>query len=207
MMDSTEKPHRKAGRNRKRDKILDSAIEVFALKGSNSATIADVAKKARVAMGTLYVYFESKEALLQCCMDEVISIELEAIIKKTATINDPMDRLYAFFMQHITLVHEKPYVARFITVEVRQSESFAHRNPGYNPMQRYLDFVEEIAVSAINSGRIRAIDPKAFSLLLVGAMDLIIWQWLATDVHLDIETITFHIRQILQHGILGKELV
>ncbi|MDD2231056.1 MAG: TetR/AcrR family transcriptional regulator, partial [Candidatus Cloacimonetes bacterium] len=178
MMNSIDKPSRKAVRQNKRDKILNSAIVVFAQKGSNSATIADVAKKARVAMGTVYVHFESKEDLLQCCMDEVISNELETIIKKTANISDPMDRLYAFFMQHITLVNEKPYIARFITVEVRQSESFANRNPGYNPLQRYLDFVEEIANTAVESGRIRAIDTKAFSLLLVGAMDIIIWQWL-----------------------------
>lgn len=200
-MNSTGKPHRKAGRLNKRDMLLNAAIEVFAQKGSNSATIADVARKARVALGTVYVYFESKDDLLQRCMNEVIKNEIDLIIRKTADIKDPMDRLYDFFMHHITLVNEKPYIARFITVEVRQSESFSRRNPGYNPMQRYLDFVIDITKEAIDSGRIRAIDPKSFALLVVGAMDIIIWQWLASDSHLDIEAVSYQIRGILHAGV------
>ncbi len=200
-MNSTGKPHRKAGRLNKRDMLLNAAIEVFAQKGSNSATIADVARKARVALGTVYVYFESKDDLLQRCMNEVIKNEIDLIIRKTADIKDPMDRLYDFFMHHITLVNEKPYIARFITVEVRQSESFSRRNPGYNPMQRYLDFVIDITKEAIDSGRIRVIDPKSFALLVVGAMDIIIWQWLASDSHLDIEAVSYQIRGILHAGV------
>jgi TetR/AcrR family fatty acid metabolism transcriptional regulator len=205
-MNSTGKPHRRAGRLNKRDLLLNAAIEVFAQKGSNSATIADVARKARVALGTVYIYFESKDDLLQRCMNEVISNEIDTIISKTAGIVDPMDRLYEFFMHHITLVNEKPYIARFITVEVRQSESFARRNPGYNPMQRYLDFVEKISQGAIDSGRIRPIDPKAFALLVVGAMDIIIWQWLASDSHMDIEAVSYQIRQILHSGVVNPQV-
>ncbi|PKN72234.1 MAG: hypothetical protein CVU50_08080 [Candidatus Cloacimonetes bacterium HGW-Cloacimonetes-3] len=200
-MKSTGKLHRKAGRVNKRDMLLNAAIEVFAQKGSNSATIADVAKKARVALGTVYVYFDSKDDLLQRCMNEVISNEINTIIKKTADIQDPIERLYGFFMHHIALVNEKPYIARFITVEVRQSESFSRRNPGYNPMQKYLDYVANTTKVAIDSGRIRAIDPQAFALLLVGAMDVIIWQWLASDSNLDIEAVSVQIRGILHAGV------
>ncbi|MDD4309357.1 MAG: TetR/AcrR family transcriptional regulator [Candidatus Cloacimonetes bacterium] len=200
-MDTDRKQLRKAGRQNKRDLLLNAAIEVFAHKGSNSATIADVAKRARVALGTVYVYFESKDDLLQHCMREIVDSELNSIIKQTETIFDPMDRLYAFFQQHVALVKEKPHVARFITVEARQSESFTNRNPGYNPLQKYLEFVKETTASAISKGNIMPIDPQALALILVGTMDIVLCQWLAGDKNVDIETIGQSIRNIIHTGV------
>ncbi|MDY0152375.1 MAG: TetR/AcrR family transcriptional regulator [Candidatus Cloacimonas sp.] len=200
-MNDAQKPLRKAERQTKRELLLNSAIEVFARKGSNLATIADVAKKARVAQGTVYVYFENKDDLLQHCMKEIIEVELAVIIKKTEHIADPMDRLYEFFMHHVTLVREKPHVARFLTVESRQSENFASRNPGYNPLRSYLTFVQDIATKAIADNKILPIDPCAFSYILVGAMDIVLCQWLASNANLDIATISLQIRQIIHGGV------
>jgi len=195
------KPLRKAGRQNKRDLLLNAAIEVFAKKGSTMATIADVAKKARVALGTVYVYFNSKDDLLQNCMKEIINTEIATIIKNTADIPDPMDRLYAFFMHHVELVKNKPYIARFLAVEARQNENFSKRNPGYNPLHQYIDFVKEITRKAIEDKKIQAIDPDAMAFLLVGAMDIILWQWLAEDESIDIDNICTHVRQILHPGV------
>lgn len=199
--------NRRAGRTNKRELILEAAVEVFALKGSTTATIADVAKKARVALGTVYLYFQSKDDLLQHCMSDVISKEIDCILKKTDAIKDPMDRLYAFFVHHVALVKDKPFIARFITVEVRQSESFARRNPGYNPLQRYIDHVVETATKAIATGRINPIDPHAFAIMLVGIMDILIWQWLASEGKMDIEAISYQVRQILQTGVTPKAIL
>lgn len=200
-MAKSEKPLRKAGRQNKRDLLLNAAIEVFAKKGSNLATIADVAKKARVALGTVYVYFESKDDLLQNCMKEIIEAEINSIIAKTASISNHMDRLYEFFLEHVTLVKEKPFIARFLAVESRQSEVFSRRNPGYNPLHKYLDFVSEVAQTAIREKQIQPIDPEALAYLLVGSMDLILWNWLAGDNDVDLETIGNRVRQILHAGV------
>ncbi|MDI3527607.1 MAG: hypothetical protein PWR03_1790 [Tenuifilum sp.] len=44
--------------------IMEAALDVFAHKGYHTATIADIAKKANIAKGLIYNYFESKEDLL-----------------------------------------------------------------------------------------------------------------------------------------------
>lgn len=46
-----------------RNAILDSAMNVFAEKGLHAATVSNVAEAAGLAKGTLYIYFESKDAL------------------------------------------------------------------------------------------------------------------------------------------------
>ena len=50
---------------RKRRQILDGARQVFLEKGFDSASMNDIAEAAGVSKGTLYVYFDSKEALFR----------------------------------------------------------------------------------------------------------------------------------------------
>jgi AcrR family transcriptional regulator len=64
--------------DRKRTSILDAARRVFSQKGYAQAAVEDVAEEARVAKGTLYLYFKSKEELYLAAL---IS-DLEAMLVK-----------------------------------------------------------------------------------------------------------------------------
>lgn len=192
---------RSASRRNKKEHILEKAIEVFAEKGSQQTTIADIAQAAKIAQGTIYVYFENKEALLNECMQEIIGPELQDIIDATKDIEDTMDRLFEFFVLHIKLVKEKPFIARFLTMEARQNEDFYSKYPDYNPLKRYMNYVLDTAEQAIAEKRIRAIDTKAFAILIVGAMDFAMSMWLMQKEELDISAIAINIRNILKFGI------
>lgn len=63
----------------KRTRILDAAIHLFAQNGFAATTIADIAKEAGVSFGTVFTYFENKEALFE------------------AGIREPLDRLNTVF--------------------------------------------------------------------------------------------------------------
>jgi AcrR family transcriptional regulator len=56
-------------KERRRDDILAAAKRVFAKKGYHATTIADVAKAARISYGSVYWYFDSKDALFHALMD------------------------------------------------------------------------------------------------------------------------------------------
>ena len=51
-------------REQKRADIAEKAIEVFAEKGFEKATIQDIAQKAAIAKGSVYQYFETKQDIL-----------------------------------------------------------------------------------------------------------------------------------------------
>jgi AcrR family transcriptional regulator len=55
----------------RRNQILDAATRVFATKGVHRATVREVAREAGVADGTIYNYFENKEALLLGILDRL----------------------------------------------------------------------------------------------------------------------------------------
>ena len=193
---------RQVGRKNTRDKLLEKAIEVFAQRGSQDTTIADIAKAAKIAQGTIYVYFKSKDELLGECIQKIVNPEIEAIIDATKDIEDTMDRLYEFFVQHVKLVKQKPYIARFLTVEARHNEEFYTTWPDYNPLKRYLTWVEDLAEKAIQDKRIRPLDTQTFALLIVGVMDLVLAQWLMHPDSLDIAEVAKNVRDIIRHGTL-----
>ena len=77
----------------KRDQILRAAIDVFAERGYFNAQVADVARAAGVAAGTVYLYFRSKDDLLvsifERSMREGLTLGREAV----ADLRDPRERL------------------------------------------------------------------------------------------------------------------
>lgn len=65
---------REREKNRRREDILQAARDVFFSSGSRRATIDDVAARAEVSKGTVYLYFESKEAILAYLVLEGLDI-------------------------------------------------------------------------------------------------------------------------------------
>jgi len=63
----------------KRRRILEAALEEFALKGFGTTRMEDVARRAGVGKGTLYLYFDDKEALFEGLVREFILPPLTAL--------------------------------------------------------------------------------------------------------------------------------
>jgi len=97
---------------------------------------------------------------------------------------------------------DEPYLARFLVVEMRRNEEFYQRHLHYNPINAYLEYVQELITAAIESGSIQPVDPTAVSYLLVNAMDMILTQWLRGNNSKDMMSIMQDIHLILQKGLM-----
>ena len=62
---ATRQDARAAKTAARRDAILEAALDEFSAKGFASARLEDVAKRAGIAKGTIYLYFADKESLFQ----------------------------------------------------------------------------------------------------------------------------------------------
>lgn len=58
--------------------LLSAALEVFAERGFAATKLDDVARRAGVSKGTVYLYFESKEALFKAAVESAVLPALEA---------------------------------------------------------------------------------------------------------------------------------
>lgn len=71
------------------DEILEAALEVFGTKGLAGARMADIADRAGVAKGTVYLYFETKDELFRAVVrksiGDAVAAMSEASVGETAS--------------------------------------------------------------------------------------------------------------------------
>ncbi len=75
--------------------ILSAALDTFVENGYAATRLDDVAKRARISKGTLYLYFESKEALFQAVVRESIVRVIERGEERLATWTGSSEALLA----------------------------------------------------------------------------------------------------------------
>ncbi|MFG6081827.1 TetR/AcrR family transcriptional regulator [Paracoccus litorisediminis] len=107
----------------KRQQILDGARKMFMTKGFDAASMQDVARAAGVSKGTLYVYFDSKEAMFQALVMGECS-RLQAVIRQMASGTGAVsDELHAIARQMLqTLLQTE--VMRAMRMVIGTGEKF-----------------------------------------------------------------------------------
>jgi AcrR family transcriptional regulator len=75
-------------KSKKRQLIMEAALQVFVEHGYEKTKIIDVARTAGIGKGTVYEYFESKEALFCCILEEYCEYYKEGVRKILVDLND-----------------------------------------------------------------------------------------------------------------------
>mgnify|MGYP006374495553 FL=1 len=91
----------------KRKDILEVATKLFAEKGYEATTMAEIAKLANVGFGTVATYFENKENLLLKCVEEPMADFLEEALRFNTQPNDFQEEINQMSLQHFQLFSEK----------------------------------------------------------------------------------------------------
>jgi TetR/AcrR family transcriptional regulator, fatty acid metabolism regulator protein len=185
----------------KREAIINAAISVFARKGFLKAKISDVAQKAEVADGTVYLYFKNKDDLLINAMREMLEDKLAKIRRKIAKEPTARGKLFKFAELQIDLYMKNPDVVRFMVVEIRQSKEFYKKYPSFAPMNEYLEYVQGLVEDAVAEGSIRKIDSKTLALMIIGTTDFVLTQWVLGPEKLSLQDITTNFINIVQSGL------
>lgn len=108
----------------KRERILDAAERIFARDGFFAAKVADVAKDAGVADGTIYLYFKSKDDLLISLFESRMERVNALLGAAVAAATGARDKLMAFVRAYLAMIADQPTAAEVLTIELRQSTKF-----------------------------------------------------------------------------------
>jgi AcrR family transcriptional regulator len=154
----------------RRDEVLDAALELFTEKGFAATRVEDIAQKAGISKGTIYLYFPSKEALMEGLIDRALSpLALQAISVIDATGVDP--RLV--FQTIGSLIAGKlsdPKIFAVPKLIVRESVQFPELAQIYrrNVIDKVLPRMVRLIEHQVKSGRFRPVDPELAVRSLVG---------------------------------------
>jgi TetR/AcrR family transcriptional regulator, cholesterol catabolism regulator len=81
----------------KRKNIIKAAVSVFKHKGYHKTTVRDIAKAAKISMGSLYDYISSKDDLLYLFYEIFILTYYQEVVSVTNNIKDPEKKLKAAY--------------------------------------------------------------------------------------------------------------
>lgn len=162
----------------KRERILQAATRVFAREGYFSARVAEIARRARVADGTIYLYFRSKEHILTSLFDEIMAEHVEAARREVRGIAGAGEALRAIADHHLGLLGGDRDLAVVFQVEFRQSTQFMDRFTR-TWFGTYLDLLAEVIGRGQAAGTIRDdLPPRLIARAFFGALDEMVTSWI-----------------------------
>jgi TetR/AcrR family transcriptional regulator, fatty acid metabolism regulator protein len=170
----------------KREAILRAATDIFAERGYFNAQVADVARAAGVAAGTVYLYFRSKDDLLVSIFERTMR---EAIADGRACVArlacpepgrkaDPVEQLREVARVHLERLGSDRSLAIVFQVELRQSTKFMERLSA-TLLRDYLGIIRGIIVAGQASGAFRReINATLAAKLFFGGLDEMATNWI-----------------------------
>ena len=161
----------------KHNKIIVSATKVFAKKGFFNARISDIAKEAKVAGGTIYLYFNNKFDILISVLEEEIGKIIDQIEKAIEQETDPAKMMTIFIEKHLSAMKQNKNLAEVIHIELRQSDRLVkeYRNTSF---KQYIDVISTIIKKGQEAGIYRTdILPDIAKRAFFGALDEVSRIW------------------------------
>jgi TetR/AcrR family fatty acid metabolism transcriptional regulator len=162
----------------KRDLILKAATKLFARRGFFNAQVADVAREAGVAAGTVYLYFQGKDDLLISIFERTMHEALAAVRQALDGVDDPVERLRRLARVHLERLGRDRDLAVVFQVELRQSTKFMERCSS-TLLQDYLHAIRDAIADAQTAGRFRrGVSPTFAAKMLFGGLDEMATNWI-----------------------------
>jgi TetR/AcrR family transcriptional regulator, fatty acid metabolism regulator protein len=165
----------------KRDAILKAATGVFARRGFFQSQVADVARAAGIAAGTVYLYFRSKDELLVSIFERTMRETLAEGEATIGEVKEPRERLRRIARLHLERMGRDRDLAVVFQVELRQSTKFMERFSS-TYLRDYLGIIRDTFAEGQRTGTFRQdFNPTIAAKALFGALDEMATNWILTQ--------------------------
>jgi TetR/AcrR family fatty acid metabolism transcriptional regulator len=162
----------------KRASILRAATRVFARNGYFNSKVADIARAADVADGTVYLYFKSKEEILHSIFDQNMAEAISAGQKLIEKVDDPREKLRRIASLHLERLGADRDLAIVFQVELRGSTKFMEEFSAAG-FAEYLRMLCSIFEEGQQAGVFRSeLNAKVAAKMLFGALDEMATNWI-----------------------------
>jgi AcrR family transcriptional regulator len=168
--------------------IIEAATVVFAKKGFDSATMEDIADEIGINKATIYLYFDSKDALIHAIAEQLFAQELADLQTAAETPDTATERLTAYYE---TLIAEEakvlplmPIFYEFCALGLRREDvraviaDFMHRLTG---------LLEAIITEGIESGEFAPTDARQAARALDALLSGTTLHWVYAPEEVDVK--------------------
>ena len=184
--------------------IIDTAAKLFASRGYNGTSMADLAAAAGLTKGAFYHHFASKEALFFAVIQSVREKWQNAVGIEVVQSQNALEQIMILLTQHARLLRREPtlcLVMHGLTAEMEESnpELLAALQSVYRDM---IAFIEDVIRSGQAQGQIRAdVDARLIALNIVGLLRGISCFGLLGEMGLDCVQVIDALKPVLVNGL------
>ena len=196
-------------RRRKEDRpaeILAAALKTFSIKGFAATKLDEVAKEAGISKGTLYLYFESKEALFKAVVTEFVLPQIEKAEEQAEHYTGSIKELMFTLLEQWRVNVLETELSGIPKMMIAEASNFPELATFYleNVIQRTRKFVAKLIKLGIEQGEFRECDSEDAARLFLSPMVFAaIWHHSLAPFDNDYnikEYLSFHL-DIFLHGI------
>ncbi len=188
----------------KREAILRAATHVFAERGFFNSKVADIAKAAGVADGTVYLYFKNKDDILHSIFDRAMNEFISDGKRELAGLQKPEDKLRRIAELHLERLGADREMAIVFQVELRGSIKFMQEFSAAG-FAEYLDIIRNTIEEGQKSGVFRAdLKPVLCAKMLYGALDEMVTNWILSNKSYPLAPLANEVLKIFFGGLLSE---
>lgn len=181
--------------------ILDAAVKTFAQTGYHRTRVADIAREAGVADGTVYIYFKNKEDILISLFQNLMQRFVEDLSSELSLCHDANDKLARIISYHLTTLANRPEQARVTQIELRQIDKTINQGIS-KPLKIYFNLIEEVVAEGKEQGLYKQnVDPKIARKVIFGAIDEVVTCWVMSAKPYDLRALSNPVFDLLTGGL------
>jgi TetR/AcrR family fatty acid metabolism transcriptional regulator len=185
-------------------RILDAAIKVFAEQGFHQSTIAQIAKEAGVADGTIYLYFKNKDDILVQFYEFKTKQVFQRFHDVVTQAGSAEEKLRNLIRAHLEAFQRDRHMAIVYQAETHQRGELG-REQIKEMSKMYRDIIAEVVELGQQEGTIRRnLYMGLVKRLINGAVDDVINAWIQTGSDYDLVSMADPLVDLFIYGI-GSE--
>ncbi len=185
----------------KREAILRAATVVFAHNGYFNSKVSDIARRANIADGTVYLYFKSKEEILHSLFERTMAEGIEQTRIELATCRDAREKLRTLARLHLRRLGADRELAIVFQVELRGSTKFmtAFSAAGF---AEYLNLIRQIIEEGQRENSFRKnLSATVCAKILFGALDEMVTNWILSERGGELEPMADIVLDVFLNGV------
>ena len=188
-------------REERRTHLLACALEVFAEKGYHAASVSHIIKRAGVARGTFYLYFQNKRSVFDELLDDLFAL-LNSKIKRIDPSRGPAG-VVAQMESNVDAIMDSMLQNRAM-LRILLAEAVG-LDPGFDKKltefySRLLELTESSLVLGAEMKVTREVNTKVVSLCILGSIKEVLYHMAMGRKLPDLQTL---VREILDYNIRG----
>ena len=190
---------------RQRRAIISAAVGVFSRKGFHRARVEEIARRAGVGKGTIYIYFEDKSQLFAAAVAEGIEsimAQLAAELESDLPFLEHLERLAA---KNVSLYLQYGDLTKIFHNELSNGINPKARRQIERVRSRYLDFIAQTLRDGHRRGYLRRTDFKLSAVAILGLLDALCDYQLRNRDAVDKKSVKDVVFMLLASGLIERD--